>query len=130
MTYIQHIGIVCSDIEKSERFYIENFGLEKHHTFHVPSSVMDKIFGVKSAANIIALKAENSIIELFDFYEAKNLSLSMGRITHISLFVKDSKACAEKLRENGVDIIEVDREEGRVIYFAKDPDGVLIELKE
>lgn len=129
MTDLHHVGITCSDIKKSERFYIGNFGLENIREMDVPAEITKKIFGIDSLAKIIFLKAGNSIIELFDFPEAK-LKPAMGTISHIALSVGNPKEVFDKMKGIGIETILIDKGNGKYNYFVKDPDGVLIELKD
>ncbi|MFH1347228.1 MAG: VOC family protein [Candidatus Margulisiibacteriota bacterium] len=128
MTDLHHVGITCSDIRRSERFYIDNFGLENVQEMDVPAEIAKKIFGIDSPARIIFLKAENSIIELFDFPEAK-LKPTMGTISHIALSVASPKEAFDKMNGKGIEVVLIDKGNGKYNYFVKDPDGVLIELK-
>lgn len=131
MSWIHHIGIVCSDIKKSEQFYTEYFGLKRARETTVPSAETNKIFGINSAAHIIALSAENgSEIELFEFPDAKPPKPSQGGISHLALFVGNRREYHDRLKAKGIDTIFIDRGEGRYVYFVKDPDGNLIELRE
>ena len=130
MTWLQHVGITCSDIKKSEKFYAENFGLEKVREMDVPAEMIKKIFGIESSAKIIYLKAQDSIVELFDFLEARDIKSSLGSISHIALSVGNRKEIYENLKSKGAETILIDKGDGKYTYFVKDPDGVLIELKE
>ncbi|MFC1571255.1 VOC family protein [Candidatus Margulisiibacteriota bacterium] len=130
MTQLHHIGLTCSDIKISEKFYIENFGLEKTKEVSVPARLMMEIFGIDSLAKMVYLKAGNSMIELFDFPEAKDLKPAMGNISHMALSVENRKEVFERMKSNGLKTILVDKGEGQFVYFVKDPDGVLIELKD
>jgi catechol 2,3-dioxygenase-like lactoylglutathione lyase family enzyme len=130
MTWIQHIGITCKDIEKSKKFYIENFDFKVVREFDVPEKDINQIFGINSDAHIVSLKGErDQEIELFSF-SGKEFCECTGNISHFALFVSKRKETAEKIKATGFETIIVDRGEGREVYFVKDPDGVLIELKE
>ena len=131
MSWIHHIGLVCSDIQKSEQFYTEHFGLKRARETAVPATETQKIFGINSAAHIIALAAEGGQeIELFEFPDAKHLKPAQGAISHLALFVGNRRECHDRLKAKGIDTIFIDRGEGRYVYFVKDPDGNLIELRE
>jgi catechol 2,3-dioxygenase-like lactoylglutathione lyase family enzyme len=129
MTGLQHVGLTCSDLKRSEQFYAENFGLENVHAMDVDAATIKKIFGIESPAKIIFLKAGNSIIELFDFPEAK-VKPRMGSITHIALAVSEPQRTFEQMKARGAETILIDKGNDQYTYFVKDPDGVLVELKE
>lgn len=128
MTRLQHIGITCSNLRKSEKFYIEHFDLENVHEMDVAAETIKKIFGINSKAKLVFLKGENSIVELFDFPEAK-IKPSMGSITHLALSVENPKEIFEKMKAKGIENIMIDKGNNQYAYFIKDPDGVLVELK-
>ena len=70
------------------------------------------------------------IVELFEFPQVKDLKAGMGSITHFALGVGNPKEVYERLRGQGVESILIDKGKGKYTYFIKDPDGILIELKE
>lgn len=133
VVWLQHVGLVCSDLEKSVKFYTENFGLPKIREAELPASEMKILFGVPLRAKVISLKAEGQIIELFNFYDRPAPSLNPAGnlgISHFALLVGPRKEFAEKLKAKGVELIYLDRGGGQAVYFARDPDGILIELRE
>ncbi|MFH1683521.1 MAG: VOC family protein [Candidatus Margulisiibacteriota bacterium] len=129
MTDLHHVGLTCSDLRKSEKFYVDNFGLENVREMDVPAEMVKKIFGIDSSAKILFLKGGNSMVELFDFSEAK-LKPTMGTISHIALSVGSPKEVFDKMKGRGIETVLIDKGNERYNYFVKDPDGVLIELKE
>lgn len=96
----------------------------------VPTQIIKKIFGINSPAKIICLKAGDSIIELFEFPKAKGVKPSMGTITHIALSVSNRKETFQKMKNKNTVTVLIDKGDGNFTYFVKDPDGVLIELKD
>ncbi len=129
MTHIHHIGITCSDINRSERFYLEHFGLKKIKEIDAPAAWMKNIFNINSPAKLVYLKSEDAVIELFHFSEA-GLKPTLGSISHFALTVKNRKHAFEKFKNDGFKTIFNDKGDGDYTYFIKDPDGVLIELKD
>jgi len=129
MSRLQHVGITRSDLRKSEKFYIEHFGLENVHEMDVAAETINKIFGINSSAKLVFLKGENTIVELFDFPEVKTKP-SMGSITHLALSVGNPKEIFEKMKVKGIETTLINKGNNQFAYFVKDPDGVLVELKE
>lgn len=130
MAWIQHIGITCKDIEESKKFYIENFNFEVTREFHVSKKDIQQLFGIESDAEIVSLKGDkDQELELFNFAN-KKFSKCQGNISHLALFVGARKETAEKLKAKGFETIVLDRGEGKKAYFCKDPNGVLVELRE
>jgi len=131
MAWIQHLGITCSNIEESLKFYLDNFGMNKVRESTVPAKETKQLFGVDSSAHIITLKAENNQeLELFEFPEAGEIKSKMGSISHFAFFVGNRKEFHDRLAARGGRTIFIDRGENRFVYFAIDPDGNLIELRE
>lgn len=131
MVWIQHLGITCKNISDSLKFYTENFDLVKIRESIVPQKETKQIFGVDSPAHIVTLKAENNQeIELFEFPEANNNNCRMGNISHFALFVGNRRETLNKFIAKGLKTIYIDRGDNRFVYFAVDPDGNLIELRE
>jgi len=134
VAWIQHLGVVPSDIERSRRFYSTVLGLKIKREFTVPKEDIRKIFGIDSPASIISYELEKGqTLELFEFPDkkgtVKNESFNIG-INHFALYVGDRKTFGKKLEDRGVETVFVDRGEKGFVYFAKDPDGILIELRD
>lgn len=133
MTHIQHIGLTCSDIERSKKFYMEIFGLSLLMEREVSGEDIKKIFGVASRVKLAHLMAENTVIELFEFADINdkkmNIPYNIG-ISHIALFVGDREKFTERLKALKVEVSRIERIDGTFVYFAKDPDGILIELRD
>ncbi|NQU17664.1 MAG: hypothetical protein HQ564_06310 [Candidatus Saganbacteria bacterium] len=54
----------------------------------------------------------------------------MGSISHLALSVGNREEIAEKLRTTGVEVKIFTKDDGGKVYFAVDPDGVMVELKD
>jgi catechol 2,3-dioxygenase-like lactoylglutathione lyase family enzyme len=130
MVNLEHVGITCSNLVESQRFYQENFGLEKTGEMKVSAERIKAIFGLDSSATIVFLKAGEARLELFEFPEAKSLKPVLETISHISLKVDSRQKTYEKIKNMGGETILIDKHDGDFIYFVKDPDGGLIELKD
>jgi catechol 2,3-dioxygenase-like lactoylglutathione lyase family enzyme len=129
MAWIQHVGITCENLERSEEFYVKYLGFKKIRKFIVPEEEIKRIFGIDSPANVSVLKAENQEIELF-YYENNKNKFDMGKISHINLMVSDREAVYRKIISDGYQGILIDRAGGRKTYFVKDPEDNLIELRQ
>ncbi|MFC1767067.1 VOC family protein, partial [Candidatus Margulisiibacteriota bacterium] len=64
--------------------------------------------------------------KLYDYNIPPNIKFD----SHFALFVGDRKEFIEKLKKLGMETIVADRGDGNLVYFTKDPDGVLIELRD
>lgn len=131
MVWLQHIGLTCSDLKTTEEFYTQNFGFKKVVEREISARLTKEIFGYDSPAKMVYLKAEkDQEIELFYFPNLKAKVPVMGKISHFTLMVDDRVKCYEKLKSRNVETIAAQKEDGRFVYFAKDPAGNLIELRD
>jgi len=126
---IDHIGIVVHDIEEARRVYEEALGLEVTHIQEVP----------EQQVRIAFLPVGESEVELVepttaDSGVARFLEKRGEGIHHICFQVDDIEAALERLRAQGV--ILIDRRprqgaRGRVAFVhPKSMHGVLVELVE
>lgn len=130
MVFLQHIGITCQNIKVSSKFYRELFGLKKLWEKTVPASEMKAIFNISSPAQIIALKTDNGMLELFNFTKRKRERSGRGNITHFAITVAEKEGFIKKAKRKGVEVTLIDRENGHRTYFIKDPDGILVEIRD
>jgi len=121
-----HTMIRVGNLEKSIKFYTENFGMKLIRQKDYPGGKFTLAFiGYGDEEN-------NTVIELTHNWETESYDLGNG-FGHFALGVEDIYAVCDKLREDGVIIT---REPGpmkhgtTVIAFVKDPDGYSIELIE
>ncbi len=121
-----HTMIRVGNLEKSIKFYTENFGMKLIRQKDYPGGKFTLAFiGYGDEEN-------NTVIELTHNWETESYDLGDG-FGHFALGVEDIYSVCDKLREDGVII---SREPGpmkhgtTVIAFVKDPDGYSIELIE
>ncbi|MDD7983788.1 lactoylglutathione lyase [Lentisphaera marina] len=121
-----HTMIRVGNLERSIKFYTENFGMKLIRQKDYP--------GGKFTLAFIGYgdEADNTVIELTHNWETESYDIGDG-FGHFALGVEDIYSVCDKLREDGVIIT---REPGpmkhgtTVIAFVKDPDGYSIELIE
>lgn len=121
-----HTMIRVGNLEKSIKFYTENFGMNLIRQKDYP--------GGKFTLAFVGYGPEesNTVIELTHNWETETYDLGDG-FGHFALGVADIYSVCDKLRADGVTIT---REPGpmkhgdTVIAFVKDPDGYAIELIE
>lgn len=122
---IHHIAIICSDYEKSKKFYTETLGLE----------VIRETYRKERNSHKLDLKVGNEYqIELFSFPNSpKRLSYPEAcGLRHLAFEVEDIEAVINELVEKGVKIESVRRDETtrKKFTFLQDPDGLPIEIYE
>ena len=115
-TGINHVSIPCRDLDESERFYREAFGLER-----IPSPVFRR--------PVRWLRLGEHQLHLMETPEAQPL-----RGQHFGFDVDDFEAAFLKLRELGALDFEShvnpvwELPDGSVQMYARDPAGNLIEI--
>jgi glyoxylase I family protein len=122
---IHHIAIICSDYEKSKRFYVEKLGLE----------VLCETFRDERASYKLDLRVGGAYqIELFSFPNPPaRLSLPEAcGLRHIAFEVDDVQETARVLMAKGIQVepIRLDEFTNKSFTFLRDPDNLPIEIYE
>lgn len=122
---LHHIAIICSDYERSKRFYVEILGFkivrevyrEDRRSFKLDLQVGDKYQ-----------------LELFSFPSppARLTSPEACGLRHIAFEVEDVESSCKALRARGVEVerIRIDEFSGKAFTFFRDPDSLPIEIYE
>lgn len=122
---IHHIAIICSDYERSKKFYTETLGfpiISEHYRVDRNSYKLDLAVGDKYQ------------IELFSFPdppERPGYPEARG-LRHLAFAVSNVEDAVIELRGKGVETEEIRMDEltGKKFTFFKDPDGLPLELYE
>ena len=122
---IHHIAIICSDYEKSKRFYTEILGLKIEREVYRKERNSWKLD--------LSLNGEY-IIELFSFPEPpKRVSRPEATgLRHLAFEVNDLDESVSELNRKGIETESIRMDEftqKRFTFFAE-PDGLPIELYE
>jgi len=122
---IHHVAVICSNYEKSKRFYVGTLGLE----------VVREVFREERQSFKLDLKVGNTYqIELFSFPNPPGRASSPEAcgLRHIAFEVDDVEGTAQRLKGKGVDVepIRVDEYTNKRFTFFRDPDGLPIEIYE
>jgi len=122
---IHHIAIICSDYEKSKRFYVETLGLE----------VLQEVFRKERKSFKLDLKLAGTYqVELFSFPNspARMSFPEACGLRHIAFEVEDVQDAANKLKAKGVEVepIRIDEFTNKRFTFFRDPDNLPIEIYE
>ena len=117
-----HIHVFCSDLEASERWFVEMLGaelVERRDSRGVPSAQL-RLGGAP-----ITLRPERQGEQLAD-----GLTVPHFGTDHFGLQVADVDATIEELRRRGVtiDVEPYDFTPGSRIAYVRGPDGVRIEF--
>ena len=120
---LHHIAIICSDYERSKKFYTEILGLEILQEIHRAERESYKLdLGLHG----------NYLIELFSFPDPpKRTSRPEATgLRHLAFAVTDIEKEVEKLRILKIEVekIRIDESSGKKFTFFSDPDNLPIEL--
>ena len=124
-TGIHHVAIICSDYDRSKKFYVEVLGF----------SIIQETFRAERNSYKLDLKvAENTQIELFSFPnppERASKPEACG-LRHIAFQVDDVEKTLFYLKSKGLEVenIRVDEITGKKFTFFKDPDNLPLEIYE
>lgn len=122
---IHHIAIICSDYEKSKRFYTEILGFKIDHEVYREA---------RSSYKLDLSLNGHYCIELFSF-PAPPARVSRPEacgLRHIAFSVSDIAAAISDLNGKGIfpEPVRVDEFTGKKFTFFSDPDDLPIELYE
>lgn len=127
-----HIGIFTGHHKRLLDFYLPVLGFKKEYQTILPKEVMYPIFGIPYECHMVKIIGGGIALEIFwlDDYKLKSEGRWMSGYNHFGLEVKDRDRFIKRLKTRfKAKIIKVDRG-GRFVYFIRDPDGNLIEVKE
>ncbi len=122
---IHHIAIICSDYEKSKKFYIEVLGL----------TIVKETFRAERQSYKLDLALNGQyIIELFSFPNPPKRTSrpEAAGLRHLAFEVQDLQAAVNDLKQKNISVepIRVDEITGKYFTFFADPDNLPIEFYE
>lgn len=122
---VHHIAIICSDYERSKRFYTEVLGLK----------IIREVYREARKSYKLDLEVNgNYQIELFSFPEPPSRSSrpEAAGLRHLAFEVDDVEAVKREIESHGVTVedIRVDEFTQKRFTFFADPDGLPVELYE
>lgn len=121
---VNHVAIICSDLERSMKFYIDSLGF----------GFIERIDRPERQSDIVYLDAGNCILELFSFPNPpKRLSYpEAAGLRHIAFSVTDFDGVLSKLEEMNIEHtpIQIDMRTKKRMIFIFDPDQLPIEVSE
>jgi glyoxylase I family protein len=122
---IHHAAIICSDYERSKRFYTEVLGL---------SVIAENYRAARRSYKLDLQLPDGAQVELFSFPDAPprpSYPEAQG-LRHLAFAVDDVDACKAQLERQGIAVepVRIDEHTGRRFTFFADPDGLPLELYE
>jgi catechol 2,3-dioxygenase-like lactoylglutathione lyase family enzyme len=112
------------------QFYVGKLGFEMEKDETLPPSIAERIFHISSGLRFVRLICNDVKVELFEPLQERygeRSDLCHG-YHHWGFVTGDREAFSERLKREGVDVVELDRD-GHMVYFARDPDSNLIEIR-
>ena len=122
---IHHIAIICSNYERSKRFYTEVLGLQ----------IIREVYRRERDSYKLDLALSDTyIIELFSFPQPppRPSRPEATGLRHLAFCVSNIDEAVNELRSKGIttEPIRTDEYTGRRFTFFTDPDGLPLELYE
>ncbi|MDF2454705.1 MAG: hypothetical protein K0R51_698 [Cytophagaceae bacterium] len=122
---IHHIAIICSDYERSKKFYTEVLGF----------TIVQEIYRQERDSYKLDLALHGQyIIEIFSFPNApeRPSQPEATGLRHLAFAVNDVEEGRAYLKQHGIESenIRVDQHSGKRFTFFADPDGLPLELYE
>ncbi|BBD64179.1 glyoxalase/bleomycin resistance protein/dioxygenase [Nostoc commune NIES-4072] len=124
-TGIHHVAIICSDYNRSKKFYVEVLGFP----------IIQETFRAERNSYKLDLRVgENAQIELFSFPnppERPSKPEACG-LRHLAFKVDDVEETVFYLKSKGIEVenIRVDEITNKKFTFFKDPDNLPLEIYE
>lgn len=123
MQGIHHVALICSDYERSKRFYSETLGLE---------ILAEHYRAARQSWKLDLQLPDGSQLELFSFVGAppRPSRPEAQGLRHLAFAVTDLDAWLDYLQRQGVSTepVRVDEYTGKRFTFFQDPDGLPLEL--
>ncbi len=122
---IHHVAIICSDYERSKRFYVQTLGCK---------AIAENYRAQRSSFKLDLALPDGSQLELFSFPQTppRPTRPEACGLRHLAFAVHDVAKWKSRLVSAGIAVedIRVDEYTERRFVFFNDPDGLPIELYE
>lgn len=138
---IVHTGLQVADLERSLGFYRDLLGLELYATRVAAEPYMEELVGypgVELHVAFLRLPGTEHVLELLEYRNVPRTAVDTGTANpgtaHICLAVEDLTGLHRALADSGIEfvsdpvIVTAGANEGRMVVYAKDPDGIRVEL--
>ncbi|MBW4642223.1 MAG: VOC family protein [Goleter apudmare HA4340-LM2] len=124
-TGIHHIAVICSDYERSKKFYVEVLGFE---------IILETFRSERNSYKLDLQVGENTQIELFSFPDPPQRVSSPEAcgLRHLAFKVEDVEKTVAYLRSQSIEVenIRIDEITGKKFAFFQDPDNLPLEIYE
>ena len=123
---LHHMAMVCSSIERADRFYEGILDLKKIKSGTLDRTFGEQLFNISQECKMILYGNEEFKIEVF---VADSNPKMKAPYVHVCLEVNDRKSFTKKCEEAGLSVKRIPRGD-YMIVFIEDYDGNLFEIKE
>ena len=135
---LTHIGVCVSDMERSKRFYCDVLGFRFVRELRLEGEPCDTLLRLRDVKiHLVYIERDGFQLELLHYSSpaspkpAPPHAMNDLGFTHLSLLVPNLDEATAKLEAAGVEVmrstlVRVGENGGAV--FARDPDGLLVEL--
>ena len=125
-----HIGIFTTNYKRLVDFYVGKLGFRKEKQDVLPRTIVQPIFGLAGDCDVVRLESGGFKIEIFQPRPARlKKRTGIFGCDHWGFCVGDRKRFCQRLKRKKVKVIEVKRN-SHIVYFAQDPDGNRIEIRD
>ena len=123
---LHHVAVVCSSLEKADRFYQGILELEKIKTSTLSRNLAEQIFDRDIECQLILYSGEALSIEVFLVGTGKS---TVRSFEHICLQVKNRETFLKRCQVAGLKVNRIPKGDSTLV-FIEDFDGNLFEIKE
>lgn len=122
-TRIHHVAIICSNYERSKKFYTQILGFQ----------IINEVFRAQRNSYKLDLRVgDNNQIELFSFPSPPHRVTQPEAcgLRHLAFEVDDIEEAVCELKSQGVEVesIRIDEITGKKFTFFQDPDNLPLEI--
>jgi glyoxylase I family protein len=137
---IRHVGVTVSNLENSIHYFRDLLGLQAGSVVTRQGKVIDEVLKMKNVTirECRLTTSNNETIELIEYVHPKGKLLDLNTnnfgVTHVSFTVINIKKMYNDLTAEGYEFNNkpivhwMNDGKGRVICYAKGPDGITVEL--
>ncbi len=128
---VDHIGLWTDNAFSLIKFYKNKLGFKLMSSQRLTKDIVKKIFGLNTTCCFYRLQSEGMMLELFEphkKFSAKKQKIFSG-INHFGLVVEDRETFIKNVFKQKIKILKI-RRDGHSVYFIKDPDGNMIEIRQ
>ena len=124
--FLNHIAVFNSSEEEGDRFYSNLLGLKKDNSRVLPSTLIEKIFGINIELKMINYISDEIRIEVF---VGNHKGLDTNKIGHACLEVDDREVFIKECEAMNLTMNKIPKDNS-FILFVSDYQGNLFEIKE